>query len=198
MTDTEIFEKSSFEIIEPDAAALIESLRDIGYTMSTAVADIIDNSLTADASQISIRVDANPEQAAVAVIDDGKGMTADELLTAMKPGSRAPTEMRSKEDLGRFGLGLKTASFSQCRRLTVVTNRDGVGSIAIWDLDLVVKRNAWIVERRSTDAGIRYAELLGDNGTLVLWEKLDRAGLEHGDQTLLRMLDEPFCQPICR
>lgn len=190
MTDTESFEKSSFEIIEPDAAALIESLRDIGYTMSTAVADIIDNSLTADASQISIRVDANPEQAAVAVIDDGKGMTADELLTAMKPGSRAPTEMRSKEDLGRFGLGLKTASFSQCRRLTVVTSRDGVRSIAIWDLDLVVKRNAWIVERRATDADIRYAELLGDNGTLVLWEKLDRAGLEHGDQTLLRMLDE--------
>lgn len=183
-------ENTSFETIEPDAAALIESLRDIGYTMSTAVADIIDNSLTANASRISIRVDANPDQAAIAMIDDGHGMTADELLTAMKPGSRAPTEIRSKDDLGRFGLGLKTASFSQCRRLTVVTSKHGVRSIAIWDLDLVVDRNAWIVERRRTDAGIRYADLLGENGTLVLWEKLDRAGLELGDQTLLRMLDE--------
>lgn len=190
MTDAASSENTSFETIEPNAAALIESLRDIGYTMSTAVADIIDNSLTANASRISIRVDANPEHAAVAMIDDGHGMTADELLTAMKPGSRAPTEMRSKDDLGRFGLGLKTASFSQCRRITVVTSKQGIRSIAIWDLDLVVERNAWIVERRTTDAGIRYADLLGENGTLVLWEKLDRAGLEHGDRNLLRMLDE--------
>lgn len=190
MTETASCEKRSFEIIEPDAAALIESLRDIGYTMSTAVADIIDNSLTADSSRITIRVDANPDHAAVAMIDDGHGMDADELISAMKPGSRAPTEMRSKDDLGRFGLGLKTASFSQCRRLTVVTSKNGVRSIAIWDLDLVVERNSWIVERRTTDAGIRYADLLEDNGTLVLWEKLDRAGLENGDQTLLRMLNE--------
>lgn len=190
MTKTAGFVGPSFETIEPDAAALIESLRDIGYTMPTAVADIIDNSITASASRISIRVDASPEKAAIAVIDNGHGMTANELLTAMKPGSRAPTESRSKDDLGRFGLGLKTASFSQCRRLTVVTSRDGVRSIAIWDLDLVVKRNAWIVERRSTDADIRYADVLGANGTLVLWEKIDRAGLEHGDQTLLRIMDE--------
>jgi anti-sigma regulatory factor (Ser/Thr protein kinase) len=185
-TSEEIF----YDTIEPDAAALIESLRDIGYTISTAVADIVDNSLTANASEISIRVDADPDHAAVAIIDNGGGMSATELLNAMRPGSRTPTEMRSKDDLGRFGLGLKTASFSQCRRLTVVTSRQGVRSIAIWDLDLVVEKNAWIVERRSTEKGIRFADLLGANGTLVLWEKLDRAGLEFGDQTLLRMLDE--------
>jgi hypothetical protein len=190
MTIEDSAENVFYETIEPDAAALIESLRDIGYTISTAVADIVDNSLTANAARISIRIDANPDHAAVAMIDDGIGMSSAELLNAMKPGSRMPTEMRSKDDLGRFGLGLKTASFSQCRRLTVVTSKQGVRSIAIWDLDLVVERNAWIVERRSTDAGIRYADLLGENGTLVLWEKLDRAGLEIGDQTLLRMLEE--------
>lgn len=190
MTGITSTDNTSFETIEPDAGALVESLRDIGYTISTAVADIIDNSLTANATRISVRVDANPDRAAVAILDDGHGMTSDELLKAMKPGSRAPTEVRAKDDLGRFGLGLKTASFSQCRRLTVVTSKKGVRSIAIWDLDLVVARNSWLVERRNSDADIRYADLLGENGTLVLWEKLDRAGLEHGDQTLLRMLDE--------
>lgn len=190
MTNVEISENVSYEKIEPDPAALIESLRDIGYTMSTAVADIVDNSLTANASHISIRVNADPDNAAVAIVDDGDGMSASELLEAMRPGSRTPTETRSMHDLGRFGLGLKTASFSQCRRLTVVTSKKGKRSIAIWDLDLVVERKGWIVERRNSDAGIRYADLLGADGTLVLWEKLDRAGLELGDQTLLRMLDE--------
>ncbi|MEP0961039.1 MAG: ATP-binding protein [Roseobacter sp.] len=190
MINVQSSENVSFETIEPDAAALIESLRDIGYTMPTAVADIVDNSLTANASHISIRVNADPDHAAVAVIDDGDGMSASELLEAMKPGSRTPTETRHKHDLGRFGLGLKTASFSQCRRLTVVTSRKGVRSTAIWDLDLVVKKNAWIVERRNSDEDIRYADLVGTDGTLVLWEKLDRAGLELGDQTLLRLLDE--------
>ena len=190
MTIADISENVSYEKIEPDAAALIESLRDIGYTMSTAVADIVDNALTANASSISIRVNSEPKHAAVAIIDDGDGMSASELLEAMRPGSRTPTETRPKHDLGRFGLGLKTASFSQCRRLTVVTSKKGIRSIAIWDLDLVVERNAWIVERRSSDAGIRFSDLLGTDGTLVLWEKLDRAGLELGDQTLLRLLDE--------
>lgn len=190
MTNVEIPKDISYEKIEPDAAALIESLRDIGYTMSTALADIVDNSLTANSSHISIRINADPNNAAVAIVDDGDGMSASELLEAMRPGSRTPTEKRSKHDLGRFGLGLKTASFSQCRRLTVVTSKKGNRSIAIWDLDLVVAQNAWIVERRDSDAGIRYADLLGADGTLVLWEKLDRAGLELGDQTLLRMLDE--------
>lgn len=190
MTKKKTTDEVSYETIEPNAAALIESLRDIGYTPSTAIADIVDNSLTADASRVSIRVNADPDDAAVAIIDDGRGMSSGELFEAMRPGSRNPTEKRSENDLGRFGLGLKTASFSQCRRLTVVTSKNGVRSIALWDLDLVVKRNAWVVERRNTDTGIRYADILGDNGTLVLWEKLDRAGLELGDQTLLRMLDE--------
>jgi histidine kinase/DNA gyrase B/HSP90-like ATPase len=185
-TDQEVF----FETVEPNPAALIESLRDIGYTMSTAIADIIDNSLAANASRVSIRVHSDPENAAIAIIDDGDGMTEKELLEAMRPGSRTPTEARSKQDLGRFGLGLKTASFSQCRRLTVVTSKGGTRSIAIWDLDLVVEKNAWVVERRSSDEGLRYANLLDGDGTLVLWEKLDRAGLELGDQTLLRVMDE--------
>lgn len=179
-----------YETVEPNAAALIESLRDIGYTMSTAIADIIDNSLTAGAERVSIRVHADQEDAAIAIVDDGSGMSSAELMEAMRPGSRNPTEARPADDLGRFGLGLKTASFSQCRRLTVVSRKDGVTSVAIWDLDLVVERKQWLVERRNSPNGIRFVDLLVGEGTLVIWEKLDRVGLELGTQTLLRQLDE--------
>lgn len=180
----------TYETVEPNAAALIESLRDIGYTLSTALADIIDNSLTAKASRVSIRVHAERENSAIGIVDDGKGMSATELMEAMRPGSLTPTAARGHDDLGRFGLGLKTASFSQCRRLTVVTRKDGVTSTAVWDLDLVVERNSWIVERRSDPGRIRFVDALPDKGTLVLWEKLDRANLESGSQDLLRQVDE--------
>ena len=181
---------TTFDEIKPNAGALIESLRDIGYTMSTAVADIIDNSITAKATNISLRVHDDPDNAAVAIIDNGIGMSKVELLEAMRPGSNSPTAIRSEKDLGRFGLGLKTASFSQCRRLTVVSSKQGVKSVAIWDLDSVVEKNAWVVERRITDESIRYSNLIGLNGTLVLWEKLDRVGLEIGSTNLIRLMDE--------
>ena len=139
MTDLPCHEKSSYHEVRPNAGALIESLRDIGYTMSSALADIVDNSLTADATEISIRVRSDPDNAAIGIIDNGVGMSRSELLEAMRPGSRSPTEARNADDLGRFGLGLKTASFSQCRRLTVVTRRDDAvpghaGSWTLWSL----------------------------------------------------------------
>lgn len=180
----------SFETVEPNAASLVESLRDIGYTLATAVADIVDNSLTAGASRIDLRAVADPENASLAILDDGMGMTPVELLDAMRPGSRTPTETRAAHDLGRFGLGLKTASFSQCRRLTVVTRRGGETATAIWDLDLIVERNEWVIERRSSAEGIPHTNLLKETGTLVVWEKLDRVGLEDGPGTFLRLLDE--------
>jgi len=181
---------ASYHEVRPNAGALIESLRDIGYTMSSALADIVDNSLTAGATEISIRVHSNADDAAIGIIDNGAGMTREELVEAMRPGSRSPTEARSADDLGRFGLGLKTASFSQCRRLTVVTRRQGVTAVAIWDLDVVVKRDAWVVETRESADGIRFAELLKHNGTLILWDKLDRVGLELGSQNFLRIMNE--------
>ena len=182
--------RNTLEVVEPNAAALVESLRNIGYTMSTAMADVIDNSLTAGARRVSILVESNPDDAAIGILDDGSGMTHDELLEAMRPGSKTPTEARDLNDLGRFGLGLKTASFSQCRRLTVLTRREGRTCAATWDLDLVVERNEWVVIFHGNVNGIRFAECLGDRGTLVLWEKLDRAGLERGEGDLLRTVDE--------
>ena len=98
------------EEVAPRPSVLVESLRDIGYSLQTAVADVVDNSLTAGARKIELWADTHSEAPSIAILDDGSGMTRSELVEAMRPGSRSPLEVRSDSDLGRFGLGLKTAS----------------------------------------------------------------------------------------
>jgi hypothetical protein len=158
----------------PHASALIEGLRDIGYSLETAISDIIDNSVTARARRIQLITETYSDEPYIAIIDDGGGMTEDELVAAMRPGSQNPLATRDKPDLGRFGLGLKSASFSQCRRLTVVSKKDGQACAAIWDLDDVAKRNQWAVQLPDHVTGIPAVDHLGATGTLVLWQKLDR------------------------
>jgi len=158
----------------PHAAALIEGLRDIGYSLETAIADIVDNSITAGARRLQILTETFSDEPYIAIIDDGDGMTEDELVAAMRPGSRNPLATRDEPDLGRFGLGLKSASFSQCRRLTVVSRRSGDTSAAVWDLDDVAERNEWAVQLPDDVSGIPGVDQLGSSGTLVLWQKLDR------------------------
>jgi len=116
----------TFLNIQPSPLALVQSLRDIGYSMESAIADVIDNSITAEAENIHVRFAWNDGSPWLAVIDDGCGMTPAELTDAMRLGSKNPLEERSKNDLGRFGLGLKTASFSQCRQLTLISRKDGM------------------------------------------------------------------------
>ncbi|TQV61690.1 MAG: ATP-binding protein [Halothiobacillaceae bacterium] len=158
----------------PHAASLIEGLRDIGYSLETALSDIIDNSITADAKQIRIITEAFGDEPFIAILDDGVGMSEEELIAAMRPGSRNPLSARDEQDLGRFGLGLKSASFSQCRRLTVVSRKSCKTSTAVWDLDDVAIRNQWMVQLPEDVSGIQAVGELGEVGTLVLWQKLDR------------------------
>ncbi len=158
----------------PHASALIEGMRDIGYSLETAVSDIIDNSITARAHCIQVITETFSDESYIAIVDDGEGMTEEELVAAMRPGSRNPLATRDEPDLGRFGLGLKSASFSQCRRLTVVSRKSGQTCAAIWDLDDVAKRNEWSVQLPDSLAGIPGIDNFGPNGTLVLWQKLDR------------------------
>ena len=146
--------------LPPRASVLVESLRDIGYSLQTALADVIDNSLTAGARKIELLAETHAESPSIGIVDDGKGMTRSELMEAMRPGSRSPLEERPEIDLGRFGLGLKTASFSQCRRLTVLTSRHGVVSTAIWDLDTVAAHDRWLVELPGSAAGIPWVQSL--------------------------------------
>jgi hypothetical protein len=173
----------------PIAATLIESLRDIGYSLETALADIIDNSLASGASLVDILADTAGDDPKIAILDNGSGMSPDELMAAMRPGSRNPLEERTGTDLGRFGLGLKTASFSQCRRLTVITARDGVRSAAIWDLDFVAEQNEWLLQLPDPSEAQPWCDQLGSQGTLVIWEALDRLAPKGERGDLVRALD---------
>lgn len=166
-------------VLEPEPSILIESLRDIGYSFESALADIIDNSITAEADDVQIF--ALPvDDFKVAIVDNGQGLSKNELLQAMKLGSTNPREERKVNDLGRFGLGMKTASFSQCRRLTVVSKCEGETSAFTWDLDIVVRDNKWHVLERKDISDIPFIERLGSTGTLIVWEKVDRLTGDRG------------------
>lgn len=157
----------------PYAASLIEGLRDFGYNLETSLADIIDNSITAGADQVQLLADSACDTPWIAIVDNGKGMSETELVEAMRLGSRNPRDQREKHDLGRFGLGLKSASFSQCRALYVVTRKNGQMSCAAWDLDKVSKSNQWrldLLDKPSFPALTN----LSETGTAVIWQQLDR------------------------
>lgn len=176
--------------LAPSPAALIESLRDMGYSLRTALADVIDNSITARAREIQILADTHVDRPAIGVLDDGCGMNWEQLREAMRPGTRSPLDARDDYDLGRFGLGLKTASFSQCRRLTVVTRHGGKTSCARWDLDSVAANDQWLVEIPRHVDKIRWSQRLQGDGTLVVWEKLDRLVGTSSRKDLVHELDE--------
>lgn len=167
--------------LDPEPGILIESLRDVGYSFNSAVADIIDNSITANSGNVSVfALPFGDGGFKFAIVDDGDGLDRGELLKAMRLGSSNPRLARAAGDLGRFGLGLKTASFSQCRRLTVVSRRDGDTSAFTWDLDTVVRSNKWTVIERQDVSNLFGVDALGEHGTLVLWEKVDRLTGENG------------------
>ena len=180
--------------IPPNPSPLIESMRAIGYSLSTALADLIDNCIAAEAKNIQIFTVPEPSDPKIGILDDGKGMTEQELLEAMRLGSRSPLEERAKSDLGRFGLGLKTASFSQCRMLTVVTRTDGTTAIARWSLDQIAESGRWQVHILDDLTSIPWTEYIGSSGTLVIWEQLG-LGTDSGDSAqnvadFVRQLDE--------
>ena len=180
--------------IAPKPSSLFESMRDIGYSLGTALADLIDNCITARAEAVKVFATVEGPEPTVCVLDDGVGMTEDELLEAMRLGSRSPLEERAQSDLGRFGLGLKTASLSQCRRLTVVTRTSGTTSCARWDLDHIADTDRWQVEMPDDLASIPWADHLGDSGTLVVWEKIgvgeDEEGSRRNATDFVRQVDE--------
>ena len=180
--------------LPPNPSSLMESMRDIGYSMGSALADLIDNSITAGASNIRILANTHGENPRVAILDDGSGMIYETLLEAMRFGTHSPLMERSPSDFGRFGLGLKTASLSQCRSMTVVSRRNGATSVARWDLDYVTDTNNWAVQILDDFELVPWFEELGEHGTLVVWEKLgtQRGGSSQdlSGEDLVRQLDE--------
>lgn len=187
-----VAEDDEGDIVDPRAANMVEALRDIGYSLESAVADIMDNAISASARRIDIRFGWHGSEPWLAVLDNGTGMTETELIEAMRPGGRDPLGQRKADDLGRFGLGLKTASFSQCRKVSVVTRKAGVLSARQWDLDLVRKKDRWILRKPDRDelAALPGFDLLGEVGTLVVWQHLDRLDLGQDPDKVHRVMNE--------
>jgi len=163
------------EIAKPNPKSTINSYRSFGYNLSTAIADIVDNSISANAKEIIVEYKWRGKDTFIFISDNGFGMNTPELVLAMTPGSKDPEEERSEKDLGRFGMGLKTASFSQCKRLTCITKREDYSLIKrCWDIDFINEENEWQLLDYVSD--ISFLEKINKqkSGTLVLWEKLDR------------------------
>ncbi len=165
------------EIVRPDPARMIEGLRDTGYDFNTALADIIDNSIAANASVIDILVKMDYSGGiSVSIADNGTGMDRPGLINAMKYGSLRRPDAAS---LGKFGLGLKTASTAFCRKLCVVSRASGTQPIlqAVWDLDHVEKVGEWeLLFSGPDESAVRHLDFVapGTSGTVVVWEKVDR------------------------
>lgn len=173
----------------PYAPTLIESTRAIGYSLEAAIADIIDNSIAALAAHVELFFFPIGD-AYIAVLDDGRGMNTSQLNTAMQYGSKSPSEERATNDLGRFGLGLKTASLSQCRILTVVSKQNNCVEGRRWDIDYVISTGKWsllVLGQDDIDLVPQIDKLKEMNsGTLVVWQNLDR--LKAGEQCFEQIL----------
>ncbi len=180
-----IFMNEKDIMLPPDPARVMEGLRDTGYDFNTAVADIIDNSIAANAKNVNILLQMDPAgEVFVYIADDGCGMNFDELKNAMKYGS---AERSNKASLGKFGLGLKTASTAFCRCLSVISRGSDMTERKVqWDLDYIAATGQW---------NLKQPEILPDEmdyldetaqsgtGTLVVWEKIDRLLNDYRTQT---------------
>ncbi|MEK5457193.1 ATP-binding protein [Bacillus sp. FSL R5-0586] len=162
-------------LTRPSAAPVIQALRSIGYNASTAIADLVDNSLDAKASTIKVNFTYNDTDGMITINDNGLGMTEYMLQIAMSIGSKDPRERRRTNELGRFGMGLKTASFSLGKRLSVLTKKDGVYFERCWDLDHVSECNEWqLFTKIPEEIKLQLDDIKGENGTIVCIDKLDR------------------------
>jgi len=165
--------------VPPHAGSMIESLRGLGYAPPTALADLIDNSIAANCSEVDVQLEWAGQDSWLSITDDGVGMDDASLESGMRLGASDPRAKRAASDLGRFGLGLKTASFSQARQLTVASRKNGGEIVCLrWDLDLIGHEpgTEWpLFEGPAAGSEHLFSPLEQmDQGTIVLWEKLDR------------------------
>ena len=163
-------------ILTPDPARVMEGLRDTGYDFNTALADLVDNSIAAFATVVKVKIDMDPDgEVRLYIADNGCGMNMEGLKNAMRYGSARRADASS---LGKFGLGLKTASTAFCRCLSVLSKDNECDYHKVqWDLDEVCQRNEWeLLTPEIDDDEIDILEDVSDGGqgTLVIWEKVDR------------------------
>jgi hypothetical protein len=174
----------------PSPSRLVESLRDTGYTFPMSIADIIDNSIAAGATEIDLKLisefDGNLK---LKIMDNGSGMTENELIECMKYGSKKRIDPKS---LGKFGMGLKTASTAFCKSLLVFSNKD-VNCSKQWDIDEIISQDKWVLLSTKVDEDdyIEFESFInGGIGTLVVWDKIDRLIKSKSRTTIEKQLDQ--------
>lgn len=179
----------------PFAPSLIESMRSLGYSFPSAIADLLDNSISAKARNIDIISTPDIEPSLI-ILDDGNGMTEHELCEAMRYGSSNPLETRREDDLGRFGLGMKAASLSQCRKLIVVSKKEGKISAYSWDLDYVIDSESWMLMGFTEEEMLQFPHidqlLEKEHGTYIYLSEFDRIkeGTGNLSETFNKCLDD--------
>ena len=186
-----------FELL-PDPERIVNGLRDTGYNFNTAIADIVDNSIAANATKVNIDVDMDPNMnIRVYIADNGCGMDLDGLKNAMKYGSKERTE---KNSLGKFGLGLKTASTAFCKRFSLLSRTADEMKLrkVQWDLDYIAAKGSWMLQFPTIDEDEE--EMLnmvaGEGpGTLLVWDNLDRLmkdykTLKNAQKGLVKILND--------
>lgn len=181
----------------PDAHLLLMSLRSVGYKTETAIADIIDNSISAYATEVHIDFIWDKEKSKICIWDNGHGMLFDELISSMKIGSSNPLDERNSNDLGRFGMGMKTAAFSLGKRLFVMTKSNDKVSNATWDLSFIESSNdgKWnlLVNSEIDEDEIETHYEKSDSFTLLIIDELDRLididNLDKSKKSFYRILE---------
>jgi len=168
-----------YDVVAPDPAGTIESLSALGYTLESAVSDLVDNSIDAGATHVDVVFHWAGVESYVAVLDNGRGMDETELVDAMAIARRGPRATRHVNDLGRFGMGLKTASFSQAIILAVWSRASGLEpAVRLWDLEHVVKCREWQLLRTPDDDTAKIigalTQSVSETGTVVLWRGLTK------------------------
>jgi len=191
-------ETHDYDLVPPEAESTLEGHRAFGYELPTALADIVDNSITAKAKNIWIDFSWDGDNSTITLTDDGTGMSEPDLVNAMRLSCKNPRHKRDKNDLGRFGLGLKTASLSQCTRFSVRSKANGTHATRCWDLGVVTAAKDWRLLRSANPAAAAcFARLMAlQTGTAVVWQHLDRITLDtrtdsdRDHQIFLRRIDE--------
>ncbi|MEU3109297.1 ATP-binding protein [Streptomyces albidoflavus] len=185
----------TYELAPPAPVGMVASLSSLGYSLPDALADLVDNSVSAGARTVEIDFSWAGRESWMAITDDGRGMSPETLVTAMTVAARGPATDRSPTDLGRYGVGLKSASFSQCRLLTVSSATDGDWITRTWDLDVVEQTGEWrLLHTPGADTSAVLERVVAGRrrGTVVLWQRLSgyRAASERDKKTQQQFYDE--------
>lgn len=172
--------------LPPQGGGTIKAWSRIGYELPDALADLIDNSIDAGAGRVELTIYRNDEEVtSVTIADDGRGMDATALRVGMQFAGRTDHD---PDDLGVFGMGLKSASFSQCETLTVISRQGGATSAARWSVEQIDKD--WSCEFLDGEASAEEFRKLcipakrPATGTLVVWDRLTRLAVGGGDEDL--------------